>query len=167
MFASAPSCLMKQLGHYIDEAFKELHPQLDTYMSGIPRLMWGFISSRLSDELVRGCGSELNTEMCKLVPSSGATCPVTPLPPLLHSPASSGMCLFLFISHLSHAAYSSFTTTAFLLADPPPPPPPHTPIRPTSNPLTWGIQFVLYVSFLLRFRFISCWLLLINSLDMQ
>lgn len=137
MFASAPSCLMKQLGHYIDEAFKELHPQLDTYMSGIPRLMWGFISSRLSDELVCGCGSELNTEMCKLVPSSGATCPVTPLPPLLHSPASSGMCLFLFISHLSHAAYSSFTTTAFLLADPPTPTTTHT-YPPNLKPLDVG-----------------------------
>lgn len=38
---------------------------------------------------------------------------------------------------------------------------------PNLKPLDVGIQFVLYVSFLLRFRFISCRLLLINSLDMQ
>lgn len=46
-------------------------------------------------------------------------------------------------------------------------PPTTTTYPPNLKPLDVGIQFVLYVSFLLRFRFISCWLLLINSLDMQ
>lgn len=78
-------------------------------------------------------------------------------PPFLHSPPPLQACFSSFHNSLTPHTHIS----------PPLPSCYPTPIRPTSYPLTWGIQFVLHVSFLLRFRFISCWLLLINSLDIR
>lgn len=113
------------------------------------------------------------------MPSCSFTCilsspaPSPPLPPL-HSPsAPRRMCVFYSFHTLSRTACSFFTTTASLNLTSPRPPtlhaphpfPPHLSARRQTT-LDVGIQFVLYVSFLLRFRFISCWLLLINSVDM-
>ncbi len=69
------------------------------------------------------------------------------------------MCMFSFISHLlSYTAYPFLLLLLFCYL-------PTSP--PNLKPLDVGIQFVLYVSFLLWFRFIWCRLLLINSMDMQ
>lgn len=119
------------------------------------------------------------------MPSCSFTCilsspaPSSPLPPPPFTIRSQAyVCyLFIFIRFLfihSHPACSFFTTTPSLNLTSPQPPtlhaphpfPPHLSSR-RQTILDVGIQFVLYVSFLLRFRYISCWLLLINSLDMH
>lgn len=82
------------------------------------------------------------------------------LPSSVRQPLQACVCFYSF--HTSLTAYSFFTSIAFLPTTSHPPTYP-----PNAEPLDVGIQFVLYVSFLLRFRFISCWLLLINSQDMH
>lgn len=98
--------------------------------------------------------------------------PLCPPPITLHTRSQACVCACVFSSFhtLSHTACSFFTTTAspepHLTPQPPPRPPPHPSARRQTTPDV-GIQFVLSALFQLRFRFISCWLLLINSLDMR
>lgn len=107
-------------------------------------------------------------------PRRTSPAPNPPLPPPHHSPHPlPGMCVcarvcFLhFTPSLTQLAHSSLLLPPLNLTSPHShPPPPHPSARRQTTPDV-GIQFVLSALFQLRFRFISCWLLLINSLDMR
>lgn len=96
----------------------------------------------------------------KIRKRSGVTWLLARLPLLLHSPGSSSVCVCFSSFHTSLTLHIHFSLLPFRYHPTPTP-------RPTSNPLDVGIQFVLYVSFLLIFKCISCRLLLINSLYMR
>lgn len=75
----------------------------------------------LAQEFGKG-RSKLKSEMCKLMPSSSCTCLPMLLPSFLHSPASSGLCMFSFLTPLSHCIfifhYYCLSATPHLSAQP-------------------------------------------------